>query len=302
MTYRILSIDGGGVYGATSISLIHRIAEEYPHFIDKTDLIAGTSVGGILGLFLANGETTSHIKEVFQESAKRIFQADPWRKAKAFAGLNSFYSHDGLLAVLNRKFGDRTLAQLQKNVVITAFQLYSNSTNHHWKAKIIHNFKGTDSDGSMRAVDVAAATASLPVVFPTYDSYVDGAMVENNPTMCAVAQTQDKRCLIEPRPQLSDIRVLSIGREKAKMFTNETNLDWGYLSWGRNLVDLVMDRDDRVVDYQARQLMGDNYCRISVLDKIGANPDAVDQIPKLYKLGETWDIDYVMDWVGKNWS
>lgn len=53
--YRILCLDGGGVRGVLTTSLLVRISRHNPRFLDNVDLIVGTSAGGILALLLAAG-------------------------------------------------------------------------------------------------------------------------------------------------------------------------------------------------------------------------------------------------------
>ena len=52
-TFRILSIDGGGVRGVYTAVLLNRIAQEIPELFDETHFFAGTSTGSILALGLA---------------------------------------------------------------------------------------------------------------------------------------------------------------------------------------------------------------------------------------------------------
>ena len=48
--YRILCLDGGGVRGAITITLLNRIVAHDPDFLDEVDFICGTSAGGLLTL------------------------------------------------------------------------------------------------------------------------------------------------------------------------------------------------------------------------------------------------------------
>jgi patatin-like phospholipase/acyl hydrolase len=50
-TYRILSLDGGGIRGAFTARLIERLCDEVGSaWYEKADLVAGTSTGGIIAL------------------------------------------------------------------------------------------------------------------------------------------------------------------------------------------------------------------------------------------------------------
>ena len=53
MAYRILSLDGGGIRGIITILLMERLLERQPDWLERVDLFAGTSTGGILSLGLA---------------------------------------------------------------------------------------------------------------------------------------------------------------------------------------------------------------------------------------------------------
>ena len=46
---------GGGVRGALTTTIINRICEHNPKFLENVDFICGTSAGGILSLLLAAG-------------------------------------------------------------------------------------------------------------------------------------------------------------------------------------------------------------------------------------------------------
>ena len=45
--FNILSLDGGGIRGAFQAVVLSRLVKEYPKLLRDTDLIVGTSTGGI---------------------------------------------------------------------------------------------------------------------------------------------------------------------------------------------------------------------------------------------------------------
>ena len=68
MTYRILSFDGGGVRGILPLVLLSHIQAKIPDFISQTNLFAGTSVGGLNALALAQDKDINQLLPVFEET------------------------------------------------------------------------------------------------------------------------------------------------------------------------------------------------------------------------------------------
>lgn len=69
-TFRVLSLDGGGVRGVLTAVILARIEREYPSFLDQhVDLVAGSSTGGLIGLLLAAGYTASECLEIYKVCA-----------------------------------------------------------------------------------------------------------------------------------------------------------------------------------------------------------------------------------------
>lgn len=107
------------------------------------------------------------------------------------------------------------------------------------------------------------ATTAAPTYFPSYKGYVDGGVVANNPSLAALAQTQDSRAKITNRPALDQVAVLSIGTGISLYHISGENLDWGYAQWTRPLIDLMLEANMGIADYQCRQIIGDNYHRLA---------------------------------------
>jgi hypothetical protein len=150
-------------------------------------------------------------------------------------------------------------------VLIPAFNLDDGDddvTKRTWNPKFFHNFPGPDSDGEETVVDVALNTSAAPTYFPTHDTYIDGGVVANNPSLAAVAQTQDSRNT-EPAPVLGDIYLLSLGTGTNLSYINGKNLDWGLAQWAKPLVNLLLDASMGIADYQCRYILKENYRRIA---------------------------------------
>src|SRR6185437_12429080 len=83
MAFQILSLSGGGFLGLFTISVIAALEERIKAPIaSRFDLIAGTSVGGIIALGLAKEVPAKTIKEVFEKEGEKIFPARARPKGK----------------------------------------------------------------------------------------------------------------------------------------------------------------------------------------------------------------------------
>lgn len=84
MSYRILSFDGGGLYGEISIRILRRLIEQKPNLLADVDLITGTSVGGIISLGLSAGVDPATIENFFIVDGPKIFSNNWIRQVFGF--------------------------------------------------------------------------------------------------------------------------------------------------------------------------------------------------------------------------
>ncbi len=265
--YRILSLDGGGIKGLFTATLLDRIVGKWKGFLKKIDLVAGTSTGGIIALALARGVSPKRLVRLYEDRGKNIFD-DSWLDdvLDLFTVVGAEYDNKNLAKELKSVLGDRTtLADLGKHVVIPSFDLDNEAKSKKrrmWKPKFFHNFSGGDSDGDELAMDVALATSAAPTYFPAHNGYIDGGVVANNPAMAALAQALDPKTGDQ---QLVDIRLLSIGTGTNTTYIDKKDLNWGYAQWVKPLVELMIDGNMGVADFQCRQLLGERYHRLDMV-------------------------------------
>ena len=126
MTYKIMTFDGGGVRGVYTAVLLQRISDAVPGLLDRTELLAGTSTGGIIALGLASGRPPAELVSLYQDNAARIFDAAWLHELTAdLHGLSGAESTDtNLASILKALFGSTRLEQLSKKVLVPS----SNST------------------------------------------------------------------------------------------------------------------------------------------------------------------------------
>jgi len=332
--YRILSIDGGGIRGIIPAIVLERLcAQPSLHgWLDRVDLVAGTSTGGLLALGIAAGLSPSEIREIYETKGRCIFSDSLLDDVCDFGNLRGAdYGLRHLRRELRRVLGRRTLGELKKHVVITAFDLDDRSrsstsgmgtraaqrTPHHWRPKIFHNLPTDDNDAGARAYRVALYTCAAPTYFPSVDGYIDGGVFAPNPSVCALAQCQNAArrqdppssganrsgTSVRPHRSLSRIVLLSLGTGMSLRHIAGDSHDWGYLQWARPLLRIMIDGASQIADHQCRQFLGPRYFRLAPVFPTGINPpmDAAERLPYMAQFARELDLGLCERWIRARW-
>ncbi len=75
--YRILSLDGGGIRGLLALVLLERLEREVPGWLGKTNLLAGTSTGGIIALDGVMGIADYQCRQILGRNYHRLAPVFP---------------------------------------------------------------------------------------------------------------------------------------------------------------------------------------------------------------------------------
>ena len=312
MSKLILSLDGGGIRGAATARFLSMIedklqSEHQKSIRDCVDFYAGTSTGSIIALALATSKLS--LKEIDnlynRKNAKKIFTENKgWFE---FDGINApKYEAKGKTKILKQKFDESKIKDVpdDKHVLAVTYGI---------EKRIPLIIKSTDVNHlGLLSYQVADASSAAPTYFPTKKLeippdnsefwLIDGGIIANNPTMCAVAEA--KRFWEIP---LKKIRVLSIGTGyKTRKINGPASQRWGALGWFTqgDLINLLSD--ERVISYQAKTIMKPgNYIRVTAELKFQPGlpdppDDALDDVSKanikrLKALGEFWFDKYSGD-------
>jgi hypothetical protein len=307
-----LSLDGGGLRGIITAILLDRLETSCPGFLASVDLFVGTSTGGILALALAAGLPPATLVELYENQGAKIFQKSIGRDLLSLGNLvGAEYDNRNLRKILKHTFGSRLLAELNRKVAIPAFKLdtkdrYADGEERGWRPKIFHNYEGYGSDENELVADVALYTSSAPTYFPTSDSFIDGGVVANNPSMVAVAQALDVRCQpSDPLPprQLKDLVLLSVGTGMSLTYLKGDRLDWGVVQWARPLLNILMDGVADIADFQCCQILGERYERLQTIfmqdDKLPL--DGVKKLSSMISYAKATQTAGTVNWIGNVW-
>ena len=308
MTYRILSLDGGGIRGLLTIILLQRLNQQpgLAGWLDQVDLVAGTSTGGLLALAIAKGLDLQVLRDLYETKGKDVFD-DSWLDdiVDLASIIGAEYSNKKLTRELKKILGDTTLGDLKRSVIVTTFDLDNEAANpqeRSWKPKLVHNLPGKDNDNGYLAYKVGLYTSAAPTYFPAVDGFIDGGVFANNPSMCALAQTQDKRN--QNKAPLQDVVLLSVGTGTSLMYIKGKNLDWGYAQWVKPLISLMLDGVGGIADYQCKQILEERYHRLAPTfpAEVSISLDDVKRIPEMVMFANQVPINKTADWLRSFWQ
>lgn len=306
--FHILSLDGGGIRGIITAVLLRRLNAhpEITDFLEGVDLIAGTSTGGIIALGLAKGATPDDLVALYKNLGPTVFTDSLWDNIKDLGTvIGAQYDTEPLEKELKGFLGDSTtLGQLHKSVLVTSFDLDNfrpEPIKRTWKPKLFHNM-GEDNDADAIAYKVGLYTSAAPTYFPSVDGYIDGGVYANNPSMCALAQTQDER-VFQECPKLTDIVLLSLGTGTSLTHLEGMNLDWGLGQWVRPLISILLDGVSGIADFQCEKLLRENYFRLAPIFPPGVTieMDDVAHISLMMDYAENINIDGTVKWIKQHW-
>lgn len=164
MTFQVLALSGGGFLGLYSVTVLAEIEKLQGRSVASSfDLLAGTSVGGIVALGLAADTPANAIQAAFERHGQQIFsnRPPPTTPFGAFRDIlrgacSSKYEAEVLKETIVEIVGpDTRVGELRHPVLIPAINLSKGKpqifkTSHHPDFRL---------DLNLRVVDVALATS-----------------------------------------------------------------------------------------------------------------------------------------------
>jgi patatin-like phospholipase/acyl hydrolase len=178
-----------------------------------------------------------------------VFKTGRLRNLKTL--VRAKHQAEPLRAALEKVFGDTTLGQSQKRLVIPSYSLdddevYLFKTPHHTRLK---------RDGKESMVDVGLATSAAPMYLPAtrlgHQRLIDGGVWANNPTFVGVAEAVSML-----GASLDQISVLSIGTTDPAVNRPDTLIKGGIAQWLKHAPSLILRAQSLGTMHAAEHLLG----------------------------------------------
>ncbi|WP_417476554.1 CBASS cGAMP-activated phospholipase [Maricaulis sp.] len=267
--FKILSVSGGGFMGLYAASVLAGLEEEYGGPLgDYFDLIAGTSVGGIIGLGLASGSSAASIKQAFIEYGPTVFSGSPPKPSKlaamaemAMTLFSPKYDSSGLSRIVDEIVGhDLKIGDLRRRIIVPAVNM-TKGAPQIFKTAHCPQFR---RDYKLFVRDVALATSAAPTFFPLHkiggELFADGGLYANSPDLLALHEAE--HFLKIPS---EEIHVLSVGTTTSRFsFSNSAGTNLGIVGWmqEQRLPNVMIASNQALADFMMTHKLGNRYVRV----------------------------------------
>lgn len=268
---RVLALSGGGFLGLYTAHVLAALeAEAGEPLARRFDLVAGTSIGGVLALALAFELPMAKMAGLFAEHGPAVFSPRPLPQ-RALARLVDLtrsiagpkYSGAALRRALASQLGDRRLGDAPHALVVPAVDVGRCET----KVFKTPHARAPEADSALRAVDVAMAACAAPAYFPAVRIgrrlFADGGLFAVAPDQVALHEVQHFMGVDPDR-----VRMLSVGTATAHYMPPEGVRDnagaVGWLSNGRLVLTMISVQQQHV-RAMLEDRLGDRYLRIDAV-------------------------------------
>lgn len=272
MPFHVLTLSGGGFLGYYTVCVLAALEQHAGRPVSRCfDLIAGTSVGGIIAACLAAGVAARDIKRAFEQHGQHTFsnRRAPQNALTATLELmrsllRSKYNGSVLRQALDDLVGkDTRLVDLKHRLLVPVVNL-TDGVAHVFKTP---HHAGNAADAHVRVTDVAMATSAAPTYFAAVDidgkRYTDGSLYLNAPDQLAVHEAIHVLGV-----DAAHIRMLSVGTSTAHFyFPHDVRPNLGGYHWvykDRLLKVTIGSQQSHVVALMEQEL-GPRYLRIDAV-------------------------------------
>jgi patatin-like phospholipase/acyl hydrolase len=200
-----------------SAGILKRLADASPKLVAETDLMAGTSVGASIISCLLADLTPTEVYGYFRTRVPGFFKvpnADPQRPA---FDVNSLAAAQHELHPTNPD-----LDAVKKKVLFTSFNVGASNTN--WGPVLFNNLSKSTT-GTTPLIDAVVSSGAMPGELGSYKGNIDGAFVNHDPTLPAIALALNEGVRLE------NIVAICIGTGFMANWIASDTSQWGAAQW-----------------------------------------------------------------------
>ncbi|CAE6467650.1 unnamed protein product [Rhizoctonia solani] len=284
---RLLSLDGGGVRGISSLRILKDIMDRIKpgaRPCDYFDLIAGTSTGGLIAIML--GRLRMSVDDCIQHYhslAKHIFKRNPAAQAGSLAFGEHRFSPDNLeqaikdvvarLTPSNTKMADHHRRCARTFVVAVR----KNNVNNHAARRIRTYATQHQPADTCEIWEAGRATSAAPSYFPPIKlkdehgqlrPYIDGGLGYNNPSKELLNEARD---VFGPEHTIGCFLSIGTGRDRNTAFQDVRKLNSAYEAF--KAIALSSEQADRELEEYFSRTPGVYYRFNAGARLVGTNGD-----------------------------
>lgn len=266
--FRVLCLSGGGFLGLYTATVLAELeATVGEPLARRFNLLAGTSIGGVLALALAFEIPMATLVQLFAQLGPAVFSSRslPDGALSRLVDLSRSvtgpkYSGKALRDALREHMGDRRLREALHAVVVPAVDVGSCET----KVFKTPHVPASEGDGALRAADVAMAACAAPAYFPCVRIgqrlFADGGLFAVAPDQVALHEVEHFM-----GEDIGRVHMLSIGtatsryRPRSGVHGNAGAVGW--LSDGR-LVLTMISAQQQHAQAMLEDRLGSRYLRV----------------------------------------
>lgn len=228
-TFKILSIDGGGIEGLWTLYVLEEIEKKFckknETLMDYFDMICGTSTGGLIVLGISTRKKISDIIKIYEDNVGDLF---PNYENNCFLIkiikscymmicqlLGSKYSDKIMSKICNEHFSEKKLLDVNNLLCIPAYCI---SDGKPTIFKYPHKEGSLYFDRDVLLKDVIISATAAPTYFPAHEIlnttyrngiYADGGIWANNPTLIGIIEAA--RYFVGEKLEYKHCEILSLG-------------------------------------------------------------------------------------------
>ncbi|MGP1382890.1 MAG: patatin-like phospholipase family protein [Thainema sp.] len=284
MSFRILSIDGGGIRGIVAARMLDVIEQQLNQPLrEYFDLITGTSTGALIAGSLMVGRSPAQLVDLYLARGKEIFPYRSWFSLQRLPLLLKYglsapkFSDQGLIEVVRSQGLDFPIAAVSPDPQqSTKLMIISYDTVRRLPV-FFKSWRHEEWYANVPLWQACVCSAAAPTYFPAQllqipienevreFSMIDGGVGANNPVACAVAEAirlLRSGPIAAPKAASSmdriidEIKVLSLGTgELERGIPWREVRGWGPIQWAPRIVDVIMDAPADIHRYIAEQIV-----------------------------------------------